>query len=262
MTWNGREFIDAADHGRELQSASSFDCDKLGNSEPFNPTEAGSRRDGAGRKSTSRLLKISAVGKALETRTQMAFWLPPGEKSGGILAKNTTELSEHILAKRVRIGFREQPNVISYDVTFTLPPNEPHTFAQFEALTGYMPASFEKFWKFDPAKGELEGLADGPGEQPFPVVLATAGGTHAMGIFASADGQAAGCTGPGYGRFRFVREKVVKWNCVFRKRDTERGIGAGDYMFRMFVIVGDLAMVRDSLRALAPVVMPVTKTLR
>ena len=25
LTWNGREFIDSADHGRQLQSASNFD---------------------------------------------------------------------------------------------------------------------------------------------------------------------------------------------------------------------------------------------
>ncbi len=44
-------------------------------------------------------------------------------------------------------------------------------------------------------------------------------------------------------------EKVVKWNCVFRVRAAE-GIKPGDYPFRMFVLVGDLATVTDSLRAL------------
>ena len=38
LTWNGIEFINQDDHGRELQSASSFD----GLGECFNPTEAGS----------------------------------------------------------------------------------------------------------------------------------------------------------------------------------------------------------------------------
>lgn len=51
LTWNGDELIDSADHGRELQSAASFDCGLPANefwAERFNPTEAGSRDDGGG----------------------------------------------------------------------------------------------------------------------------------------------------------------------------------------------------------------------
>ena len=44
LTWNGKEFIDSTDHGRQLQSASNFDCGKDLVAETFNPTEAGSRR--------------------------------------------------------------------------------------------------------------------------------------------------------------------------------------------------------------------------
>jgi hypothetical protein len=79
-------------------------------------------------------------------------------------------------------------------------------------------------------------------------VLATANGSHAMGIFAPPQ-NAPHTTGPTFGRFRFSAEKVVKWNCVFRVRDAD-GIPPGDYPFRMFVLVGDLATVTDSLRAL------------
>jgi hypothetical protein len=43
---------------------------------------------------------------------------------------------------------------------------------------------------------------------------------------------------------------VVKWNCVFRLRE-EAGIAAGEYPFRMFVVVGDRETVRNGLRALA-----------
>ena len=90
VTWNGREFIDSADHGRQLQSASAFDLEIDGNSETFNPTEAGSRDDGAGPHSTSRLLELSAHDGELRTLTQMAFWLQPGERSGEKLARNTS----------------------------------------------------------------------------------------------------------------------------------------------------------------------------
>lgn len=248
LTWNGREFIDSADHGRQLQSASNLDCGTPITSETFNPTEAGSRRDGAGEKSSGRLRHRRVGPNALQTTSQMAFWLAPGEKSGPNLAKNTMVLSDHLLVKRVRIGYQNLPHVISYDVTFSLPIGERHTHAVFEALTGYMPPEFEKFHQFDPKTGELEPLSDGPGEVPHPVVLSMAGGSHAMGIYAPQQPMAR-ITGPTFGRWRFVPEKVVKWNCVFRLTD-DRGITPGEYSFRMFVIVGDLETVKVSMRTL------------
>src|SRR5205085_4632706 len=48
LRWNGQEFIDSADHGRQLQSAANFDGGGRFFPETFNPTEAGSRKDGAG----------------------------------------------------------------------------------------------------------------------------------------------------------------------------------------------------------------------
>ena len=216
--------------------------------ETFNPTEAGSRADGLGNKTSSRLLSLHAEKNALETVTQMAFWLAPGERSGGQLAKNTMLLSDHVLTKRVRVGYKALANVISYDVVFKVPAGERHTLGVFEALTGYMPPEFGRFLQFNPQTRELESLTDGPGEIARPVVLATADGSHAMGIF-SPPQSSPHVSGPTFGRFRFAAEKVVKWNCVFRVRD-ESGIAASEHPFRMFVIVGDLATVTDSFRAL------------
>jgi hypothetical protein len=251
LKWNDKEFIDSFDHGRQLQSACSFDCGQPGPffAETYNPTEAGSRRDGRGDQASSRVLYQFSHQDNLETTTQMAFWVPPGEKTEGHAARNTTLLSNHLLRKRVRIGYRDLPHVIQHDVTFVVPDGEPpHRFAQFEALTGYMPAEFERFSKFNPANGELEPLSDGPGEQPWPVVLATESGSHAMGIF-TPQPPLDGFDPIGYGRWRFAAEKIVKWNCVFRLRKPT-GISPGDYSFRCFVLVGDVATVTNSLRTL------------
>ena len=249
LTWNGREFIDSADHGRQLQSASNFDAGLRLTSETFNPTEAGSRKDGAGPKSTSRLLHLIAIGNELQTTNQMAFWLSPNEKSEGNPAKNSVELSNHLLTKRVRIGHRNLLHVIEYDVTFALPIGEQHRNAVFEAVTGYMPAEFEVFLKYDAKKDAIEPLDDGPGEQSLPVILSNKERTHAMGIY-SPDQPSRGYETIGYGRFRFPNEKVVKWNCVFRIDSKEDSIRPGEYSFRNFVIVGDLATVKESLRQL------------
>jgi hypothetical protein len=251
LTWNGREFIDSFDHGRQLQSACSFDCGKGGPfwAECFNPTEAGSRRDGAGPTSSSRLLELQAEGNELRTVVQPAFWLAPGEESSGRPAMNDRILSAHRIAKRVRIGHGDLPNVIEYGVTFTVPPGEHHTFAQFEAVTGYMPAEFEKFYRFVPDDGgALQPLDDGPGEQAYPVVLATADGKHAMGVYSPVQ-PSPGFEQAGYGRFRFAAERVTKWNCVFRVRRPE-GIPAGDYEYRAMVVVGTLDDMKTTFYAL------------
>ena len=258
LTWNGREFIDSHDHGRQLQSASSFDCgvQTSFSAERYNPTEAGSRSDGAGPTSTSRLIALQAHVNTLKTTTQMAYWLAPGEKTPlwKRPAFNASRRSNHRLTKRVQIGVEDLPHAIQYDVTFHVPADERrHTMGQFEAVTGYMPAAFSTFLKLNVATGELLPLTDGPGEQAMPVVLSTPNGLHAMGVI-SPDQPSPGYDHAGYGRFRFARQKVVKWNCVFRVRndddEPEASIPRGDYRFRCFIAVGTREDVRATLMKL------------
>ena len=251
LTWNGKEFINSTDHGRQLQSACSFDGGLTNPfwAECFNPTEAGSRRDGAGPISSSRLLSMEFGPTELKTKTQMAFWLAPGEKSSGRPAINSIVLSDHFLEKHIRIGYQSMPNVIEYEAKFTVPESESHRFAQFEAVTGYMPPEFSKFWKFDTESKQLEPLSDGPGEQSSPVVLANETGTHAMGVFSTAQ-PSPGYSNAGYGRFRFPAEKVVKWNCVFRVRHDTR-VPPGEYRYQVFVALGTLEQVRSALERIS-----------
>jgi hypothetical protein len=239
LRFGGKEFINSADHGRQLQSASNLDCGTPIMAETYNPTEAGSRDDGAGPRSSSLLVRMRAEGAVLETTSKMAFWLRPGERSGKNLAKNTTALSEHLLSKKVTIGFRNLPQVVEYVATFTLPAGERHTQAVFEAVTGYMPPEFSRFLAYDAATREPRPLTDGPGEQAQPVIFSTESGSHAMGIYSPE-------AGPGYGRFRFVPEQVVKWNCVFRVTNKD-GIPPGEFRYRTYIPVGKLEEVVASL---------------
>ena len=247
LTWNGREFLDSHDHGRQLQSAANFDAGTPLSAETYNPTEAGSARDGTGPKSSSRLLYLRAAPAALHTVSQMAFWLAPGEKSGVNLAKNTTILSA---SPHEAHGHRLPEPAARDFLRGRLHGADQRTASpgHFRSITGYMPPEFSRFLQFNPQTGELEPLADGPAEGPQPVVFAVPGGSHAMGIYAPPQHD-INTRGPTYGRFRFRAAKVVKWNCVYRVRDP-RGIAPGGYAFRMFVIVGDVATVRE--RAAGP----------
>jgi hypothetical protein len=246
LTWNGLEFINQDDHGRELQSASSFD----GLGECFNPTEAGSGPDGIGNYSTSQLLGIRASGNVLQTTSQMAFWTQAGQPYPNgcgphrefTMAQNATNLSNHKLSKRVTIGFAGIPNVIEYLVTFNVP--EKHSSATFEALTGYMTQYFSVFWTYDPKTKSLASLSDGPGEQEIPIIFSTSNRQYAMGIYSPDLPQ--GKHNYGYGRFNFYSQNTMKWNAVFR----EYNIVPGNYSYRNFVIVGTLEQVKKGMQSL------------
>ena len=247
LTWGGREFIDSLDHGRQLQSASNLDVAGKFFNECFNPTEAGCERDMAGPTSTSRLLYLSAGTGELVTVTQMAFWLRPGQSSGGHRALNTRALSNHLLQKELQIGVAGLDHAIRHAITFTLPADERHERATFEVLTGYMPAAFGTFLRLLP-DGTLEPLGPGPGEQAHPVILATADGRHAMGCWSPARSRTTGKPAT-YGRFAFPDAKVVKWNCVVREQD-ESGLAAGSHRHLVYSAVGSTEQVRKTLVAL------------
>ena len=241
ITWRGKEFINTLDHGRELQSASSFD----GYGECLNPTEAGSAKDGKGPTSSSRLVSGKAHGRTLETTIEMAYWLAPGtpyprpcgSHADFRQAKNETIRSQDLLVKRVTIGVKGVPNAIVYDVTFVTA--EDHRTATFEAVTGYMPPEFSEFLAYDPATHAIVPLTDGPGEQPLPVILATPDHKFAMGVYSSGLPQK---TQPksGYGRFRFPG--TVKWNAVYR----EAPVPQGRYDYLRYVLIGTVDDVRGA----------------
>lgn len=249
VKWDGMEFIDSHDHGRQLQSAINADVDGVFHVECYNPTEAGSVADALGPKSTSRLEALSVKDGVLTTRTRMAYWLPPGFKSGGHPAQNTELVSNLVLTKQVRIGRPAMDHVLDYKVTFTVPGDRPHKYLQFEALTGYMPAMFSEEHRFDAKTAALVPVPRGNGEVREPIVLSTPSGSHAMGVF-TPDRPPAGQPSVGYGRFEFEREKVVKWNCVFRRRQAE-SLKPGDYSFQLYVVVGTREDCRRALSVLS-----------
>lgn len=249
LTWRGKEFIDSFDHGRQLQTAWNGNAGVQPiQAETFNPTEAGSRDDDRGAKTTSHLLEIHASGNTLETLSQPAFWLKPGEKSEGNLARNKSIISDDRLLKRVVIGYKNLPHAIDYRVTLSIPAAEHNTECVIEALTGYMPPDFNRFWTFDPATARLEPLSYGPGPVLHPVVFSTAGGKFAMGAFSPGADSPRDGNGPEYGRWNFPDARVVKWNCVYHVA-APQGM-AGDYHYRIFVAVGTLEEVRTTLVAL------------
>lgn len=235
VVWDGTEFIDRADHGRELQSAVSFDRKR----ECLNPTEAGSAADHSGPTSSSALLSADVSGSTLTTSSIMAYWVSGDAVSPACAAgapRPTTALSDYRFSKTVTVG----ADAISHEVVFSLP--RPHNSATFEALTAYLPVGFSSFWTFDPKTDAVAALEEGRGEQPLPIIFSTPARDRALGVIAK---PAAGARGPTYGRWRFPT--VVKWNCVFRKQD----VAAGDHAFTCWSVIGTFDQVRQAMKRLA-----------
>lgn len=261
VRYRGKEYINTSDHGRELQSASSFD--DLG--ECFNPTEAGSRSDGASASSSSRLVSFRAYDSVLETTSNMAFWLSPlefypkgcGARQAVFSAQNTEVQSNHILSKRVVVGASGIANIIRYTASFYVP--EAHKKATFEVVTGYLPADFYRFLSYNPAKRILSSLTDGPGEQPAPVILSTADGRHAMGISSYGLPQSS-FKEAGLGRFKF--SDTNKWNCVYRESAIQPNT---TFSYTCDIAIGTVDEVIAAQNALYPVqtrVEPIFRFLR
>lgn len=254
IQFRGKEFINQDDHGRELQSASSFD----GLGECLNPTEAGSDTDGPGSSSTSELIGYLAQGNQLKTSTQMSYWLtanqdyshPTQNEGRGCgnnpnikKAQHTTNLSNDILYKQVTIGYSNISNVIEYLVTFHVA--QPHSSAVFEALTGYMTKDFSTFWGYNTNSEDIQLLSSSAGEQGLPIILSTADKNFAMGVY-SPDLPQAQFSSIGYGRFDFYQYNTMKWNAVYRQGSTP----VGDYSFRQYVIIGNLNEVHAAMKKL------------
>lgn len=258
LTWGGVEFIDSYDHGRQMQSAANFD----GLVECYNPTEAGSSRNHTGPTSTSRLQALNEAGNVLQTQTQMAFWLEPGQPShicdpDDPFAKNTTKRSAHIHNKEVTIGFENMPHVIQYLVQYTIPVTETHVTATFEATTAYLPLDrFNTYWTYNPNTDQLvpETLRnDQPGvtfpvsEGGLPVIISSADGNFAMGVYSPAmPNDSAAYGNYYYALFEFTNEEVPvsKWSCVFNEQNIPAG---ATYNYGCYAAVGTLENVRVSI---------------
>jgi len=196
LVWNGREFIDNFDHGRQLQFDATFD----GMGGCFNPTEAGSSYDGnISFPSSSSLQAINANGNVLTTQTRMALWfksnyVDPSNKCPAITTSLSYPdsysgqiLSNHVLNKKVTIGFQGIPNVIEYEADYVVPSNEHYDTAAFQLIV-YLAPEFSRFYLYNVKRGIL---STAPGSDQLgaeqasslPVIAATSDGSYALGIY-------------------------------------------------------------------------------
>jgi hypothetical protein len=247
ILWNGHEFVNSLDHGRQLQLALSVN----GWGECYNPTEAGGGYDASGSTSTSQLLGVRATATNLATTIQPAFWMRPGEPHADpnplcSTARNTTLLSDYRFAKEVQVGVAGIRHVIQF-LSSTYVPDDVSSLT-LEGPTGYLTGEFSAFYVIDLDSDTLTPIAAAPaGEQQQPLVFATVDGSAAMGAW-SPELPQVGNPG-GYGKFAFPSSDAAgatnKWNIVFRHGALSAGTTISH---RAYMFVGSLENVRVAMK--------------
>ncbi len=131
------------DRGRQLQSAVQYRDAK----ECFNPTEAGGKYDVGQLDSHSKLLSVQRPDKTtIMTETDMAFWMAPGQKVAD-KRKQCTAINKdfrggYILNRTIRVGMKDYPNVIQYNIKFRAPSIEKK--ARYVPIATHSPQNFTR----------------------------------------------------------------------------------------------------------------------
>mmetsp|Transcript_27500 Transcript_27500/g.49529 ORF Transcript_27500/g.49529 Transcript_27500/m.49529 type:complete len:322 (+) Transcript_27500:758-1723(+) len=179
VVYGGKEYINACDHGRELQLAVTTN-----DGECFNPTEAGSQSDSGSSSSSSQLLGINTNGNVLSSTINPAFWMRPGECEASCgCAANGSVVSTFTMSKGISFNPYNVPKSFRYLADVKIPQYVPRL--QVESPTAYQNAEFTKFYSVNPQTGALT-LHAPPGEghsiaSGNPVIFATQDDQHAMG---------------------------------------------------------------------------------
>lgn len=257
LIYRGVQYVNNHDHGRQIQTA--LQVDNLG--ECFNPTEAGSKADGASRRTSSTVRSASNTGNILTTETRPAFWLAPQEPYGKACsphvreasAQNRVILSDYTIRRTTRFYGAAIPNLLIIDVKISVP--ELRKSASVEALTAYLPKTFDTFYSYDPRSRRSQRLKAGPdgGRTSAPIIIATRDGQHAMGVFSPRIARSP-LNQAYYAYFYFAKGgATAKWSCVF----AEPQIRAGAVLnYSCPVAVGTLEEVKSAFAAYGAVTRP------
>jgi len=217
VIFRGVQYVYSNYHGTQ------FSADALFNNEGqcYNPTEPGSFNDLNKSTSSSILESISNANNVLNTSTNMAFWLAPGQSNGGqecdkpydtstVATDYSTIVSNVILNKTVSIGTNGIPNLISVQTDYYVPNTySPASFI----FNGYMPTAFSNSLSYNPQNKTLTPLPQVPAPgagSTLPIITSTSDGASATGVISGSGGSYA------YGYIASPASSSVKigfWNC-------------------------------------------------
>lgn len=200
LWWNGKQFINDWDFGRQVQTAVSLQGN-TGSSETDNPTEAGDKYGWPGSGGPSQDASFAhgspttafVSGKTLSTETRPLQWNPAnfgGDQDHPVIWGGK-------ISKKLTLDYGSS-NTIRYDVSIYFPMAQ--DYVRSEVVTAYLTSDFTKFYTFDaatnklvditancPAEGTVvngaasNGYAKFKGPQHGGIIVATADGKYSLG---------------------------------------------------------------------------------
>lgn len=260
LKWGGKEFINNWDHGRQLQPNYEF----FNRYECYNVYEAGSKDDVNLPTTSSQLLSLTASGNALESTTQMAWYMPRreprqpesvygdycGDPNYWIrpVPDYTGQPSAYRVHKTVTIGFAGIPNVIDYQSDLLIP--EP-VLKGLNQITAVLPYEFSTMRSYDVVSKQYRRIRQLGGGDENVKVMATADGRYALGFYSPDILQFPGddtsnwwYTVPPTPGSTDLEFPCVHVGSITRYESAQ----AGDHSYdRAYLVIGNLDQVKESL---------------
>jgi hypothetical protein len=185
--WNGVQFINNADYGRQVQTDFYYPA-----SPNYNPNEAGDyyHRDNPITAHGSPLLRFENQGTTQFTRAVPLNWDPTifgGDSDHAVI------WGQLVLGKDLTLDFNKMGTVAKYTTHLVLPTA---THGTFEAPVVYLRSNFNRFWTYDAETKSLNEVTShmpsgcGPNSQTFVYlihfggnIISDASGANAMGVY-------------------------------------------------------------------------------
>lgn len=263
--WNGIEFVNTYDYGREIQTAVFF-YDSEGN--VYDPTEAGDLYSSPYRQPQDRhgspVVQLGpGIGSpsTIRTRSVPLTFVPTRFPGGGDL--NPIIYPGLRIGKDLYLNYANMGPVAKY-VTHVV-SQEAITDAVVEIPTGYLGSSFNRFWTYDAATDILSEvhpsdcngnptLYGWPGDLSFGgyggVIISNSNGSAAMGQYGVSD--SVGGDVHGFALYSFLYgacsgdpRATSKFNAVYTGQ-----IDVGDNSFTTWLINGSVTSVASKMQTL------------
>lgn len=280
LTWNGKQFINSHDYGRQIQIAENSVSSCSGNNCADNPTEAGDKW-GCNRTNTdnpphlawrahgSPTISSSCSNKILNTSTYPLQWEPQLLAPNGFLGGEDNPVRWlGTFSKKLTFDFQTRPNIIQYQTTIKYPTAENQTRQQVTPAV-YLTEEFIKAYKYEGGtvyqagvpRGALSGNLDSsipttdPSYNCLGVTGLVAGGvircnttnSHCLGIYQK---HINGHTnhgicktmplGRGTGQYGWQTRSLATFN-------TKNPIPAGNLIIKSYLVVGSLTTVQTEM---------------
>lgn len=250
--WNGTEFINHDDYGREMQAAVFFNF--TGTTK--NPTEAGSTYTYASipvyARQGSPLIENYNSGNTQITASVPLEWNP--DAFGGSIT-HPVVYADMKIGKEVTLDYNNNPAVAKYLTKVTV--GSPISGAQVEIPTAYLTSAFNRFYTYDASSQSRTEVFPNTCNTGTPVVFKPSSGyggviisnndqTRAMGIYGRTTSVSGGVVDQ-FQLYDFVTcYSTSKWNAARQNFTLNSGLNT----FTTYVVTGTLSDVQSNMRQL------------